>query len=198
MLLAARCIFKCSLRSPTLLSCALAFCSVSGIYLSSEQGPYRCSRKSPTIHFLSLSFSGYAMWVSLAAASADLLSSCGAWASHCGDYSCCRARAQSVWRHGLSCPTAWGILLDQGPNLCSPRWHGHALPLDHQGSPQQSVLEVGVGNEFAAVANFGGVNIPTMTDFKLRCHGRKKYTQCMQASASHHWPPRHPHVFILV
>ena len=155
-----------------------------------------CEKMS--INPFSLSFSGYTMWVSLAAASADLLPSCCAWASHCGDYSCCRARAQSLWHHWLSFPTAWGILLDQGSNLCSLHWHMHCLPLDHHGSPQQSILEVGVGNEFAAVANFGGVNIPTTTDFKLRCHGRKKCTQCMPASASHHWPPLHPHVFILV
>ena len=52
MILTARGIFKCSLRSPMLLSCALAFCSISGIYLSSERGPYRCARKCPSIHFL--------------------------------------------------------------------------------------------------------------------------------------------------
>ena len=97
------------------------------------------------VHQSIFSFSGFAMWVSLAAASADLLPSCGAWASHCGDYSCCRARAQSLWHHGLSCPTAWGILLDQGSNLCSLRWHVHSLPLDHQGSPRSPFLRWGWG-----------------------------------------------------
>ena len=148
----------------------------------------------------SLSFSGYAMCVSLGAASADLLSSCGAWASHCGDVSCCRAWAQCLWYHGLSCPTAWGILLDQGSNLCSLHWHVHSLPLDHQGSPQHSILEVGVGNQRVAIANFGGVNTPTTNDFKLPrnvTEGRNAHSPCKPAPATT-GPHPHPHFFILV
>ena len=64
-----------------------------------------------------------------------LLSSCGAQASSCGAFSCCRVWAlgcqtpvvvaselQStgsvVVLHGLSCSVAHGILLDQGSNPC--------------------------------------------------------------------------------
>ena len=60
---------------------------------------------------------------------------CGARASHCSGFSCCRAQAlgmqasvvaarglQSagsvVVAHGLSCSTACGIFPDQGSNLC--------------------------------------------------------------------------------
>ena len=166
MLLTARCIFMYSLRSPTQVSCPLAFCSISGIYLSSEQASYRCARKCSTIR--SLSFPGYAMWVSLVAASADLPSGCGAWASHCGDFSCCRAWAPCLWHHGPGCPTAWGILLDQGSNLCSLHGHMHSLPLDHEGTPGQSILEVGVGNECVATANFGGVNTSNYQEMPLK------------------------------
>ena len=148
----------------------------------------------------SLSFPGYAMWVSLVAASADLLTGCGAWASHCGDFSCCRAWAQCLWHHGPGCSTALGILLDQGSNLCSLHWHVHSLPLDHEGSPGQSILEVGVGNGCVAIANFGGVNTPTMTDFKLPrnvTEGRNAQSPCKPAPATT-GPHPHPHFFILV
>ena len=45
----------------------------------------------------------------------------GAWASHCGGFSCCRARALGtrasvVVTHGLSCPVACGIFPNQGTN----------------------------------------------------------------------------------
>ena len=59
------------------------------------------------------------------------LSSCGAWTSHCGGFSCCRAtgsrpagfrscgaRAQPLWHPGISCITACVIFLDRGSNLC--------------------------------------------------------------------------------
>ena len=64
---------------------------------------------------------------------------CGAWASHCGGFSCCGARAlgtrasvvvahglQStisvVVAHGLSCSVACGIFPNQGLNPCSLHW----------------------------------------------------------------------------
>ena len=62
-----------------------------------------------------------------------LLSSCGARASPCGGFSCCRAWALGVWAsavaaqdsvvvaQGLSCPEACGIL-DEGSNLCPLNW----------------------------------------------------------------------------
>ena len=52
---------------------------------------------------------------------------CTAWASHCGGFSCCRARALGtrasvVVVHGLSCSTACGIFPDQGSNPCPLHW----------------------------------------------------------------------------
>ena len=64
---------------------------------------------------------------------------CGVRASHCGGFSCCRARAlgaqasvvvarglQSagsvVVVHGLHCSAACGIFLDQGSNPCPLQW----------------------------------------------------------------------------
>ena len=63
--------------------------------------------------------------------------SCSAWASHCGGFSCCRARALGtqasvVVTHGLSCSAACGIFPDQArtrvpcigrqiPNHCATR-----------------------------------------------------------------------------
>ena len=53
-----------------------------------------------------------------------------------------RARGlQSLWDTGsvvavlLSCPSACGILLDQGSNLCPLLWQVDSSPLDHQGHP---------------------------------------------------------------
>ena len=55
-----------------------------------------------------------------------LLSSCGTRAPHCGGCSCCSDRALGLRlflvRHGLSCPAACGIFLDQGSNLCPLHW----------------------------------------------------------------------------
>ena len=81
-----------------------------------------------------------------------LLSSCGVWASHCGDFHCCGARAlgtrkstvtapglQStssvVVAHGPSCSTACGIYPNQGLNPCLLHWHVDSLPQSHQRSP---------------------------------------------------------------
>ena len=81
-----------------------------------------------------------------------LLSHCSTWASHCSGFSAgvqvsiLVARglrscdSQSLWcvclvvAYGLSCPTACGIFLDQGLNLCSLNWQVDSQPLDHQGS----------------------------------------------------------------
>ena len=77
-----------------------------------------------------------------------LLSSCGAWVSHCGGFSCCGAQTLgalasvaaacglsscgsralehrlSSWAHGLSCSVTRGIFLDQGlnPVSCTGSW----------------------------------------------------------------------------
>ena len=51
---------------------------------------------------------------------------CGAWASHCGGFSCrawaLGALASVVVVHGLSCSAAGGIFPDQGSNLCPLHW----------------------------------------------------------------------------
>ena len=36
---------------------------------------------------------------------------------------------------GLSCPTACGVLEDQGSTPCPLNWKADSLPLDHQGCP---------------------------------------------------------------
>ena len=80
-----------------------------------------------------------------------LLSSCGAWASHCSGFSSCWARALgragfSGWSQPLeqglnSCGAgAWllhmcGIFPDQGSNPCLLHWQADSLPLSHQRSP---------------------------------------------------------------
>ena len=40
-----------------------------------------------------------------------------------------------VVAHGLSCPEAHGIFLDQGWNLCPLLWRVDSSPVNHQGSP---------------------------------------------------------------
>ena len=47
----------------------------------------------------------------------ELLSNCGAQASHCSDWSSCRARVL-----GLNCSKEYGILLDQGLNPHPLHW----------------------------------------------------------------------------
>ena len=59
-----------------------------------------------------------------------LLSSCSAWASHCGGFSCCRAQAagarasvvstrgSAVVVYALICTMTRGIFPGQGRNLC--------------------------------------------------------------------------------
>ena len=87
-----------------------------------------------------------------------LLSGCAVRASHGCDFSCCGAQAlgkrpsvvvacglQStgsvVVANGLSCPESCGVFLDQGLNLCLLYWRADSLPLSHQGSPDQQILE---------------------------------------------------------
>ena len=78
---------------------------------------------------------------------------CSEWASHCGGFSCCGARALGVWAsvvvarglysadsvvvaHGLSCSTACGIFPDQGLNPYPLHWQADSYPLHHQESPR--------------------------------------------------------------
>ena len=72
---------------------------------------------------------------------------CSAWSSHCGGFSCCRARALGtqasvVVVHRLSCSVACGIFPDQGLNLCPLHWLADSYPLCHQGSPDFFLIEV--------------------------------------------------------
>ena len=71
--------------------------------------------------------------------------SCGAWASHCRGFSCCRAWAlgqmayshyssQALEHRLCSCSKACGIFPDQGSNPCPLYWKEDSLPLSHQGS----------------------------------------------------------------
>ena len=101
-------------------------------------------------------FSSYGKW--------RLLSSCGAWASHCSGVSYCGARvlgteASAVVRHGLRSCSAWalehrlnslahalsysvacGIFPDHGSNPCLLHWQVDSLPLGHQASSEKSFL----------------------------------------------------------
>ena len=68
-----------------------------------------------------------------------LLSRCSARASHCSGFSRCEAWALGcvgsvVGAHGLSCPVACGIFLEQGSNPCPLHWQAGAQLLGHQGS----------------------------------------------------------------
>ena len=111
------------------------------------------------VHFFKIhdSFSKYLCifwlcWVFAAACGLSLiaewrlLSSCSAWASHCGGFSRCGQALgvqASVLQHassvvvvlGLSCLKECGIFLDYGSNLCPLHWQADSLPLNHQGSP---------------------------------------------------------------
>ena len=79
-----------------------------------------------------------------------LLSSHGTRTSHCGSFSCCGARALGqvgsvVVAHGLHCPRACGIFLDQGSNPCPLHWQADSYPLEQQGSPLLFLYEVTTG-----------------------------------------------------
>ena len=69
-----------------------------------------------------------------------LLSRCGAWASHCGVFSCAEHRLLGAWTsvimaHRLCCSEACGIFRDWGWNPCPLRWQVDSYPLDCQGNP---------------------------------------------------------------
>ena len=83
-------------------------------------------------------------WAFFSCGERELLFICGAWASHCGGFSCCEAeavciRASVVVVHGLSCPMACGIFWDQGLNPDLLHWQADSLPLSHQRSPQNAL-----------------------------------------------------------
>ena len=49
-------------------------------------------------------------------------------------------QASAVVAHGLTCPKAYGIFLDQASNLCPLHWQVGSQPPDHQGSPDRNFL----------------------------------------------------------
>ena len=73
---------------------------------------------------------------------------CGAWASHCGGFSCCGARLMGSWAsvvaaHGLQsvgsiifmCTGLVGLGMWDLPWPCPLHWQADSYPLYHQGSP---------------------------------------------------------------
>ena len=80
------------------------------------------------------------IWAFSSCGKQGLLSSYGAWTSHCGGFSCFKAQALGYAGsvavvHGLSCPMVHRIFLDQGSNPCPLHWQVDSLSLDNQGSP---------------------------------------------------------------
>lgn len=86
---------------------------------------------------------------------------CGAQASHCSGFLCCRAHGlqchtQARWWkacglqsmrsvvvvHGLSFSETCGIFSDQGSNPCALRWQVNSYLLYHQGCPQWFFAEM--------------------------------------------------------
>ena len=80
-------------------------------------------------------------WLCWLLVSVWAFSSCRqARASHCRDFSLCRAWALGnvgsvVAAAGLSCPMPCGIFLEQEWNMCPLHCKADSQPLDHQGSP---------------------------------------------------------------
>ena len=62
---------------------------------------------------------------------------CNMLASLCSGFCGCRALALGAWAsvvvvHGLSCPEAYGIFLEEGWNRYLLHWQAGSLPLSHQ------------------------------------------------------------------
>ena len=55
-----------------------------------------------------------------------------------------------VVAHGLSCPVACGVFLDQESNPCPLHWQADLQPLDHQGNPERAFLIKATQNETPA------------------------------------------------
>ena len=76
-------------------------------------------------HWCAHAFSSRSKW--------KLLSGCGAWASHCGGFLCCRAWAL---RTGVSsCVALRCVGSSHSGDLCPLHCKADSSPLDHQGSP---------------------------------------------------------------
>ena len=71
-------------------------------------------------------FKAQALGVQALVVAAQRLSSCGS-----------RPQSTGSVAHGLSCPVACGIFLDQGSNPCPLHWRAYSYLLDHQGSQKK-------------------------------------------------------------
>ena len=90
--------------------------------------------------YLPLPWSLIYVWLHWVFAAAWAFSSCRVRASRCSGFSVAEPGPQDSWAsvavtHGLSCPAACGIFLDQGSSLCPLHWQVGSYPLWHQGSP---------------------------------------------------------------
>ena len=106
----------------------------------SSDGGFILSRgEAASLFFFFLSFflfNYWLRWVFFAAFRLSLWQTeatlhCGAQASHCSGFSCCRAqavgaRASEVVAHRLRCLVAYGIFLDQGLNPCPLHWQAES------------------------------------------------------------------------
>ena len=127
----------------------------------------------------------------------ELLSSCGAWASHCrslsfyrpqtkrhASFSSCGAWAQQLWLPALehwlnscgmrlSCPVAYGIILDWGWNLCLLHWQVNSYLLLYHGSPEKAFLILNDGRlhqNLFFVQNFSFDDFPGGSDGKASAY----------------------------
>ena len=108
------------------------------IFLSHPCPSLSCSHVLGSIVLTMRVFTAAQMLLSQAVVSGATLH-CSAWASHCGGFSCCGARAlgsqaQQLAAVRLRCSAACEIFLDQGSNSCSLRWQVGSSLLDHQGN----------------------------------------------------------------
>ena len=88
---------------------------------------YMCLFIIINFNFFACTGSSCCTWAFSTCSEWGLLSSCSVKASHCSDFSCCRAQplgmqALVVGAHRLSCFMACGIVPDQGWNLCPLHW----------------------------------------------------------------------------
>ena len=118
--------------------------------------PYEYSftnTRNPFFLFLVVLGLSCCTWAVSSCGEQGLLSSCGAWASHCSGFSCCRAwalglQASEAAAGGLRSCDAWAQLLHSmwnlpGPGIepLSPTPVGSFLPLYHHGSPTQGIIK---------------------------------------------------------
>ena len=111
---------------------------------------------------------------------------CGAWASRWGGFSCCwgwslghesfsscGTQAQYLQRtgsiivvDGLRCSVAYGIISDQGSNLCPLHWQTDSYPLCHQRSLHH-ILYFAYCCLLVSVNFFGNIHCYICTTFPL-------------------------------